>query len=268
MNFIIGCFLFYFLLCVALYFVQRTMIYFPDKTRPTPIEGAEVVNVTAKDGQNIQSWYFKGADPDKPVIIYFHGNAGHFGNRIYKAIHYIQAGYGVLLAEYRGYGGNAGPISEQGIYNDARAQINWLVEEKGINTGDIVVYGESIGSGPAVQMATEFPIHALVLETPFSSLYEIAAKRYFFLPVRLLLKDHYMNIEKIDSVNAPVLIIHGRRDNTIPFSSGKKLYNKANQPKKFIEIPQANHNNLYEFGAYKDVIDFLAGIDTNNKDNN
>ena len=267
MNFIIGCFLFYFLSCIALYFVQRTMIYFPDRSKPAPVDGVEIVNVTANDGQKIESWYFEGTDPDKPTIIYFHGNAGHYGQRAYKAIHYIRAGYGVLLAEYRGYGGNDGDISEEGLYNDARAQIRWLIEEKAIDTSGIVIYGESIGSGPAVQMASEFPIKALILETPFASLYEIAAKRFFFLPVRFLLKDRYMNIEKIQSVNAPILIIHGRKDNTIPFESGKRLFDKANQPKKFIEVPQANHNNLYEFGAYKYAIDFLAGIDGNNGDN-
>ncbi len=266
-DIIIGGALFYLLLCVGLYFVQRSMIYFPDRSRPAPIDGVEIVDVTAQDGQKIQSWYFAPTDPQKPTIIYFHGNAGNYAQRIYKAIHYIEKGYGVLLAEYRGYGGNDGDISEVGLYLDARAQINWLLKEKSLSETDIVIYGESIGSGIAVEMATEYKAHALILETPFSSLYDIASSRYFFLPVKYLLKDKYMNIEKIRSINMPLLIMHGRADNVIPFAFAEKLYKHANQPKKLIVFPDANHNNLYEYRAFDHVIDFLTGLGTNNIDN-
>jgi len=267
LDIIIGGALFYLLLCAGLYFVQRTMIYFPDRSKPSPIEGAQVVSVITKDNQKIESWYFSPADPQKPTIIYFHGNAGNYAQRIYKAIHYIKAGYGVLLAEYRGYGGNDGDINEEGLYLDARAQINWLINEKTLSEEDVVIYGESIGSGIAVQMATEYKASALILETPFSSLYEIAASRYFFLPVKLLLRDKYMNIDKIKSVNMPLLILHGRKDNVIPFSSAEKLYERADQPKKLIDFEQGNHNNLYEYDAYMHVIDFLVGLGANNIDN-
>ena len=155
LDIVIGGALFYLLLCVVLYFIQRTMIYFPDRSKPDLIDGAQVVSVIAKDNQKIKSWYFTPADPQKPTIIYFHGNAGNYAQRIYKAIYYIRAGYGVLLAEYRGYGGNDGDISEEGLYLDARAQINWLVNEKKLSENDIIIYGESIGSGIEVQMATE-----------------------------------------------------------------------------------------------------------------
>lgn len=267
MNLIIGVALFYVLFCGALYFMQRSMIYFPDKNKPPNVEGVQSVKVTSEDGQKIESWYFPPSIGGQPIIIYYHGNAGHHAHRIHKAIHYLQAGYGVLLAEYRGYGGNSGDISEEGIYKDARAQISWLINEQKISMEDIVIYGESIGSGPAVQMATEFPVKALVLEAPFASLYGLASSRYFFIPVNLLLKDRYMNSEKIKSVQAPLLIIHGTRDRTIPISSAKKLFEVANQPKTFKEYPQAGHNDLFDFGAYKDVIDFLASMETENTDN-
>ncbi len=267
MNLILGIILFYALFCSALYFMQRSMIYFPDKNKPPHVEGVQSVKVTSEDGQKIESWYFPPSIEGKPVIIYFHGNAGHYGHRIHKAIHYLQAGYGVLLAEYRGYGGNDGKPTEEGIYLDARVQMNWLINEQKISTDNIVIYGESIGSGPAVQMATEFPVKALVLESPFASLYERASSRYFFIPVNLLLKDRYMNAEKISSVTFPLFIIHGTRDRTIPISSAQKLFEAANQPKAFKEYPQAGHNDLYNFGAYKAVIDFLASIETDNPDN-
>ena len=250
----------YVLFIVALFVMQRTLIYFPDKSRPEPVQGAEIVKVTAQDKQELESWYFVPKDKTKPVILFFHGNAGHYGHRLYKVRDYIAAGYGVLLAEYRGYGGNSGDISEQGFYNDGRAYISWLLSDKGVASEQIVIYGESIGSGTAVQMASEYDVAGLVLEVPFSSLLEIASQQYPFIPVKYLLKDHFMNIEKIKQIKAPLLVMHGQKDRVIPFSSAKKLFETANKPKKFIEFPQANHNNIYDFGASEYVLDFLAGI--------
>ena len=267
MNFIIGVVLFYALLCAVMYFAQRTMIYFPDKSKPPLIEGAELVDVISSDGQKIQSWFIQGEDTNKPAIIYYHGNAGNFSHRIHKAIHYIQAGYSVLLAEYRGYGGNDGQTTEQGIYKDARAQLSWLIKEKGYSEDQIIIYGESIGSGPAIQMATEYEAKALVLETPFSSLEELASRLYFLLPVKLLLKDKYLNINKIKDVNYPVFMVHGDMDSTIPIASAKRLFDKANEPKKFVEIKGGNHNDLYSFHAYKNVLEFLSGLEKKNADN-
>ena len=267
MNFIIGVVLFYTLLCAVMYFAQRTMIYFPDKSKPVLIKAAELVDVTSSDGQQIQSWFIQGDDSTKPAIIYYHGNAGNFSHRIHKAIHYIQAGYSVLLAEYRGYGGNDGQITEQGIYADARAQLDWLINKKGYTEDQIVIYGESIGSGPAVQMATEYQARALVLETPFSSLEELASRLYFLLPVKLLLKDKYLNINKIKNVDYPVFVFHGDLDSTIPIASAKRLFDAANEPKKFIEIKGGNHNDLYSFHAYKNVLEFLSGLEDKNIDN-
>ncbi len=267
MNLILGIVLFYALFCSALYFMQRSMMYFPDKNKPPALKIGERVSVTSADGQKIESWYFPPSIADRPVIIVFHGNGGNYGYWFNLASPYLESGYGVLLAEYRGYGGNSGNITEEGIYKDARAQINWLINEKNISTDNLVIYGQSIGSGPAVQMATEFAIRALVLEAPFASLYERVSSIYFFIPVDLLLKDRYMNIEKIGSLTFPLLIIHGAKDRTIPISSAQKLFKAANEPKTFKTFPQAGHNDLYNFGAYKAVIDFLASIETYNPDN-
>lgn len=256
--------LFYVLLIVVLFFAQRTLIYFPDKSRPAPVHGVEIVKVTAQDGQALEAWYFPPAASENRVIILFHGNAGHYGHRLYKAQIYLKAGYGVLLAEYRGYGGNGGGISERGFYHDGRAYMDWLLKVKEINVEKIILYGESIGSGVAVQMAMEYDVGGLVLEVPFSSLSDIAARQYPFIPVKYLLKDRYMNIEKIEKIDAPLLILHGQKDQTIPFDSARKLFKAANEPKKFVDFPQGNHNNLYDFGASQHVLDFLAGIDEKN----
>lgn len=263
MKFLIGIFVIYVLVVAALYFMQRDFIYFPDSGRPDVPEGVEIVDVAPEEGLEIQGWYVPPRDKSKAVILFFHGNAGHYGHRMYKANFYIQAGYGVLLAGYRGYGGNSGVPSEQGFYRDGRAYMAWLkeyaVERK------IVLYGESIGSGTAVQMATEFDVHALVLETPFASLVEAASKHYPFVPVRFLLKDRYENVKKIGRVNTPVLILHGNQDAVIGFSSAQKLYEAAIAPKVFVDFPQGNHNDLYMFGAYTHILDFLSGNDVENK---
>ncbi len=264
MKLLFGIVLFYIILVIVLFVAQRTVIYFPDKSKPMPIKGVDIVKVIAQDGQALEAWYIPPATLGKPVIVLFHGNAGHYGHRIYKAQTYLAAGYGMLLAEYRGYGGNRGAISEQGFYHDGRAYIDWLLEVQKIDVGNIILYGESIGSGTAVQMATEYDVKGLILEVPFSSLVDIAGRQYPFIPVKYLLSDRYMNIEKIEKIDAPLLILHGHKDQTIPFDSAKKLFEAAIEPKKFIEFPQGNHNNLYDFGASQHVLDFLAGIDKKN----
>lgn len=254
MKLFLGIILFYILGVAALYVMQRSLIFFPDKAKPVAPQGVEIAAIS----DDVSGWFIPARGSDKPVILYFHGNAGHHGHRIYKAQHYIQAGYGVLLVGYPGYGGNAGIPSEQSFYEAGRKYMLWLQEYAPQNA--VIIYGESIGSGTAVQMAIEHDVAALVLETPFSSLVETAAGHYPFVPVRYLLQDRFMNVEKIEKIKAPLLILHGHQDRTIPFSSAQKLFDAALEPKTFTSFPQGNHNDLYDFGAYTHVLDFLSGI--------
>ena len=249
----------YVALLVFLFFYQRNLMYFPDKSRPKPMEGAEIASVQTADGLALEGWYFPPQRKDAPVIVYFHGNGGHMGHRYVKIRGYLRLGDGVLLAEYRGYGGNDGSPSEEGFYKDGRAYLDWLTRARGIQ--NFVLYGESIGSGTAVQMALEYKPKGLVLETPLASLLDIAAQRYFFVPVRLLLKDRFMNTEKIGKINVPLLILHGRKDTTTPFVQARMLFDLAQEPKNFIEFPEGAHNNLYDFGAADYVIEFLKRIE-------
>lgn len=264
MKFLLGLCLFYFLSILMLYVMQRNMIYFPARYVPELIDGVEVVKITTDDGQKIQGWYIDGGDHDKPAILLFHGNAGNHGHRIHKVQFYVQAGYRVLIAGYRGYGGNGGTPSEAGFYKDGNHYIEWLKVNKRISVQDLVLYGESIGSGTATHLARQYDIKALILETPFDSLLNVAATKYFFVPVRLLLKDRFLNSDKIHQINAPLLILHGKNDRVIPFSSAEALFDKALEPKEFISFPQANHNNLYTFDAHQHILNFLAGIDSKN----
>lgn len=251
-------------LCIFMFFYQRHMMYFPDKTRPNPVEAGvpdvEILKVITQDGLDLEGWYFEPADSGKPVIVFFHGNAGNFAGRGYKVARYIKEGYGVLLAEYRGYGGNPGKPSEFGFYSDGRAYLDWLQKEKGVEAKKIVLYGESIGTGVVVQMASERDVAAVVLEAPYSAIIDIAREKYFFLPLSLLMRDQFRSRDRIGQVKAPLLFIQGGRDDVVPIKFGKKLFEAAHEPKTFITISQAGHNNLYEYGAGLHVLEFLSTI--------
>ena len=253
----------YLCVVVALYILQRKMIFYPDRTSPditiaNHLDFAEL-KVKTTDGLSIAGWWHK-AKTDQPTLILFHGNAGHHGHRSYNVQDYIEAGYGIVLASYRGYGGNEGKPSEGGFYQDAHAYITHLINNN-VSERDIIIYGQSIGSGVAVQMATKFKnVKALILEAPYTSLPDIAEKQYFFIPVRLLMKDKFDNLSKIKKVKAPLLIMHGSEDKIIPASMGQELYKAANDPKEIYIFDGYGHNDLPIELMTKKVIDF---IDTN-----
>jgi fermentation-respiration switch protein FrsA (DUF1100 family) len=244
---------------VYLYLNQRHMMYFPDTSRPAVVDGAQVVNVTTSDGLKLEGWFFASKE-NKPVIVVFHGNGGNISHRMAKVIPLTHEGYGVLLAEYRGYGGNPGTPGEEGFYSDARAWMDWLKTKP----QKIVIDGESIGSGVAVKMATEYDIAGLILESPYTSITEVAQSIYPIVPVGYLLKDRFPSIDRIKDVKAPILIIHGKLDRTIPVRFGQKLYMAAPQPKNLIVLDQAGHNDLYDQGAALHVLQFLSTIGTRN----
>ncbi len=245
-----------------LYFNQRNLVYFPDKTRPAITAGAEVITVQTSDGLTLEGWYYPPKNPSLPVILHFQGNAGNQAHRAWKAEFFAGQGYGVLLAGYRGYGGNPGSISEEGLYNDGRAYIEFL------KTGNrpIILYGESLGTGIATRMAAEYDIAGLILEAPYSSIVDVAQSIYIFVPVRQLLKDKFQSIQSIGKVKAPKLFIHGERDATIPIRFGRKLFDAAQEPKSFISIDSAGHNDLYMNGTALHVLQFLSTIPSKPKD--
>jgi hypothetical protein len=246
----------------GMYAFQRSFLYFPSAVTPEPaaygVPDMAVVGYAAPDGPAIAGWFHAPAE-GRPTIVYFHGNAGHIGDRAAKTQAYREDGYGLLLAGYRGYGGNGGRPTEEGLYADARAAINWLAGH-GIDPAATVVYGESLGSGVAVQMATEFPVAGVVLEAPFSSVTDVGQARFPVLPVRWLMQDRYDNSAKIARADAPLLILHGERDQTVPIRYGRRLYDAAEEPRDFAHFPQAAHNDLYDHGAADRVLAFLEGL--------
>jgi hypothetical protein len=248
----------------GMYTFQRSMMYLPSTTTPSPAASGvpDMAPVTLKtaDGLNLMSWYRAAAD-GRPTIVYFHGNGGHIGYRGFKVRPYLDAGYGLLLVSYRGYGGNPGKPTEQGLYQDGRAAMAFL-ETQGVEPGKTVLFGESLGSGVAVQIAVEqasdtHPVAAVVLEAPPSSITDVAAHHYFWAPVRWLLKDRFESKAKIAHVNAPVLIVHGEGDQVVPIRFGKALFAAAVDPKRAVWVAGAGHENLDRFGGYERVLEFL-----------
>lgn len=250
-----------FVLVGFMYFNQRNMMYFPSSTKPdikqTGIIGLEEITVKTDDGLALYGWYLKPASVGKPTLVWFHGNGSHVGWAAYNMAPFLKEGYGILLAEYRGFASNPGKPTEEGLYKDARAFLNWL-KATGTDEHSIILYGESIGSGPAVQMATEYKIHTLVLQTPFTSMVDSAGSHYPFLPVNILVKDRYDNLSKISKIQCPLIIVHGTADSIIPYKQGEALFKAAPDPKSMITIEGGEHNNLHEFNAIEKVANLLA----------
>ncbi|KTD10953.1 Alpha/beta hydrolase family protein [Legionella gratiana] len=245
------------LIFVIAYFLQRHFIYFPAIEKPNPqdfqAQDMQVIQIHVTDELTLSSWYKPPMDK-KPTILYLHGNAGHIGYRMYLARQFISAGFGVLLLEYRGYGGNPGSPTELGFYQDGRAAMQFL-RQQGIQENNIVLYGESLGTGVATQLATEFSICALVLQSPFSSLTALARYHYFWLPIPVI--DKYDSLSRIQKIQAPILIVHGQLDEIVPYTQGLTLFHFANQPKKWLEFPDKGHHNLWDAHFADVVIHFI-----------
>jgi fermentation-respiration switch protein FrsA (DUF1100 family) len=247
----------------ALYLVQRRLLYLPD---PVPADrerwGAAdmaLLEVRTEDGLTLTGWHRGPREPGRPTVALFHGNAGHLGLRSFKARQFINAGYGVLLASYRGWGGNPGRPTEAGLYRDARAFLDRL-SGLGVAEQRLVVYGESLGTGVAVQMATERAVRAVVLEAPYTTIPDVGAKRFPFAPVRTLMRDRFDSLSKIGGIRAPLLIVHGERDRTVPVRLGRRLFAAAVEPKRAVWLPQAGHNDVFDHGAGRAVLEFLGEV--------
>lgn len=250
-------------LVAALFLFQRHLLYFPDTSVSTPalsgLGEMKTVTLRTADGLDLRSWY-RPAPAGRATVVFFHGNAGDISGRGFKVRPYLDGGYGLLLVEYRGYGGNPGKPSEEGLYADGRAALDFLAAE-GVRPGLTVLYGESLGSGVAVRMAFEMaaktPVGAVVLEAPYTSITDVAAYHYPYVPVRLLVKDEFDSASRIAAINCPLFIIHGESDRTVHTKFGRRLFDLASQPKESRWVPGAGHNALYDFGAADFVIDFL-----------
>jgi uncharacterized protein len=253
----------YLVICTAAYFGHRMFMYFPDPARIPPeaagLEGVQEIEFAAADGTKLVSWYAP-AQEGKPTILYFHGNAANAANRAPKIDIMRKSGFGVFYLNNRGYGGSGGSPTEANNVADAIAAYDY-VRGLGVPADKIVAFGESLGSGQAVRLAAARPVAAVVLEAPLTSTVEVGRSIYFWLPLSLLIADQY-NVERdIARVTAPLLILHGERDEVIPVEMGRRIYNAAKEPKRIEVVHDGRHNDLFDHGAWERMRDFLLSLD-------
>lgn len=256
---IVGVYLF---ICLAGYLFQRQFMYFPDPARVDPIEagleGVEEVELATPDGETLVAWSAP-AGPGRPTLLYFHGNAGAAYYRAERIATFRADGYGVLYLNARGYGGSSGRPSEAANVTDAVLAYDHLAG-RGLKPADIVLYGESIGTGIAVQLALKRPVKALVLEAPLTSTVDVGRRVYWFLPLGLILTDQYRSIDYVARLKAPVLVLHGARDGVVPVSHGRRIYEAANEPKSLVLLPEAGHSDHFDFGGWQAIRAFLEAL--------
>ena len=254
----------YMALVAVMYVAQRGLMYHPSQNLETPrlsgVGEMTAIELTTADGLNLVSWY-AAPGADRRILVYFHGNGGNIGHRGFKVRPYLDAGFGVFLVGYRGYGGNPGSPTEEGLYHDGQAVLDKLLGD-GVEPKNLVLYGESLGCGVAVELAWRMaksgkPVGGIVLEAPFTSMGDAAQAHYPFLPARLLVKDRYASRSKIAEVDTDVMIFHGDRDRVVPFDLGEALFDAAREPKSFKQLSGAHHNDLYDHGAAEVVLRHL-----------
>jgi fermentation-respiration switch protein FrsA (DUF1100 family) len=254
----------YLLVALVTYLGQRRLMYFPDTARTLPAQ-AGLSNVsertlTTPDGARIVVWYGK-AKPGQPTLLYFHGNGGGLADRAERVRRFMGQGWGIYMMAYRGFAGSSGYPTEAHNIADARLAHGALVVE-GVPAESIILYGESLGTGVAARIAAERPSAGLILESPYTSVLDIALAEYPLLPVRLLLADRYETDKVLPQVRVPLLILHGERDDIIPVAMARKLAKLANEPKRLVILPEGEHSDLYVNGnnALPAVRDWIRGL--------
>ena len=246
-------------LLTLMYTFQRALMYFPDPARPSPaasgLPQAEDVTLTSADGEKLVAWYVPARDA-KPLVIYFHGNAGGLDLRAGRFKWLTGDGTGLLALSYRGFGGSTGKPSEAGLIIDATAAYDFAVARYPAKR--IVVWGELLGTAVAVALAADHDVGGVILDAPFTSIADVGAAAYPFAPVRWLIKDSFHSDVRIARVKAPLLVLHGEQDRIVPIVFGERLFALAKEPKKMVRFPMGGHVNLDDYGAAVPVKEFLA----------
>ena len=250
------------LLALIVPVLQQRLMYFPDAAYFTP-EDAGLPDVAehvleTPDGHRVLAWY-AAAKPGQPTLLYFHGNAGSLETRRERIRKYMARGIGLFMMTYRGFGGSSGKPSEAANVADALLAYDTLAG-LGVEPKDIVVYGESLGTGVAVQVAAARPVGGLVLDAPYTSMVDLAALHYPFIPGRWFMTDRYETRRHIASVTAPLLVIHGEADRIIPVEMGREVFALAPGHKTMRTFQGAGHDDHYLFGSYEAIFAWLEAL--------
>ena len=244
-----------------LYFFQRNLLYHPTENNYSGDKlkvSIEKIKIKTKDDFELLSWFHKKNTRYK-TILFLHGNAGNLENRIHKINHFKDMKVNFLIISWRGFSGNKGKPTEQGLYEDANSAIRWL-KTKGFDEKDIVIYGESLGTGVTIEIAQNKNFAGVILESPFTSMIDAGKNKYPFFPIKLLLKDKYESSKKIKKINCPILIMHGKNDTIVPFYMGKKIYELANEPKYYYFSDYDDHMMEYSEKLLKVLKKFIYSL--------
>ncbi|WP_445505336.1 alpha/beta hydrolase [Microvirga sp. G4-2] len=248
---------------LAVLFVNQRSLLYPASDRHTTaaaagLAGFQDLVLPTPDGERLVAWW-KPPQPGKALILYFHGNGGSLWNRRLRAQALTASGRGLLMISYRGYSGSTGTPTETGLHTDARTAYDWVT--RSYEPSRLVAYGESLGSGVAVRLASEQPLAGLILDAPYTSTADVAGLAYWYVPVSWLMLDQFRSLDIIKKVKAPILILHGTDDRIIPFALGEQLYAAAPEPKRFVRIDGGSHTRNLEQGGIEAVNDFLAMVE-------
>jgi len=237
----------YFIIILFVYFYQRNLLYHPSENNYLNDKitfNYEEIFIETDKNINLKSWFIKKDLNKFKTILIFHGNAGNLFNRVYKLNELNKLDVNILLISWRGFSGNKGKPTEKNLYHDAKEAVKWL-NNRGVISKNIILYGESLGTGAATELGTSNEFGGIILESPFTSIANAAKIYYPYLPVNIILKDRYDSIGKIKHITIPILIMHGKKDNIVPQKMGLELYEKANQP-KFSYFPE-NDDHMMEY---------------------
>jgi len=248
----------YLLILLFMFLFQRTFMYHPNIKNLDPVSKTfnyEEVFIPSDKNIELRSW-FSFKPENKKTILFFHGNAGELSARVYKLNKFSDINVNFLIISWRGFSGNNGKPTEKGLYKDAEKAVQWL-ENKGITKKDIILYGESLGTGIAVELASKDNFSGVILESPYTSMVDMGKRFYPFIPVSLLQRDRYNSIKKIKKINSPILVLHGKADTLVPFYMGRKIYESANEPKYSYFPTFDNHMMAYDQSMINALKNFL-----------
>lgn len=254
---------------------EKSLIFFPAPDS-LPIQNSGTVAgcyftdyvFLTEDGVRLHSrWFRSGTSPDaapapRKVMLFFHGNAGNLSGRTEFMVRLAALGVEVLIIDYRGYGHSEGRPSEKGIYRDARAAWEFLVDEHEIAPENIVLFGKSLGGAVAIDLATDVQPAGLIVQSSFTSVPAMAARHYPFVPA-FALRTKMDSLSKISSINCPKLFIHSTHDEIVPYEMGRRLFGAADSPKTFFEVVGAGHNETLAVGGepyLESIRDFLESM--------
>jgi len=255
-------FLIYIFILFSTYIFQRNLLYHPKENNYYGDEisvAIEKIKILTSNKIELVGWYHKKNINNFKTILFLHGNAGSLENRIHKLNHFKEMEINFLIIAWRGFSGNKGKPTENGLYEDARSAIRWL-KLQGVDKENIILYGESLGTGVVTEIAQNENFAGIILESPFTSMIDAGKDKYPFLPVRFLLKDKYESDKKIKNIKSPILVMHGKIDNIVPFHMGKKIYELANNPKYSYFSEYDDHMMEYNESLLKVLKKFISSL--------